>query len=228
MLRFDCLDHSLFPCENRLKLEHLEKEKILEQSRAKLEFFTNLSHDLKTPLSMIIAPISRMLPEIRNQQEKKQLELVQRNAMKLNSLIHQGLDLNRVDSGNRTLLILSQIELVSFARDLLALYTEGKMKEKQLACEFRTNREQLYIQMDAIKLESVLDNLLSNAVKYTPEGGTVTLSLDAPEGGREVYISVADTGTGIPVQDQPYIFQRFFQSSKTAGKMRELESDFIW
>ena len=72
--------------------------------------------------------------------------------------------------------------------------------------------------MDAIKLESVLDNLLSNAVKYTPEGGTVTLSLDAPEGGREVYISVADTGTGIPVQDQPYIFQRFFQSSKTAGK----------
>ena len=207
-----------FRVKNRLKLEHLEKEKILEQSRAKLEFFTNLSHDLKTPLSMIIAPISRMLPEIRNQQEKQQLELVQRNAMKLNSLIHQGLDLNRVDSGNRTLLILSQIELVSFARDLLALYTEGKMKEKQLACEFRTNREQLYIQMDAIKLESVLDNLLSNAVKYTPEGGTVTLSLDAPEGGREVYISVADTGTGIPVQDQPYIFQRFFQSSKTAGK----------
>lgn len=228
MLRFDCLDHSLFPCEKPLEAGTFGKEKILEQSRAKLEFFTNLSHDLKTPLSMIIAPISRMLPEIRNQQEKKQLELVQRNAMKLNSLIHQGLDLNRVDSGNRTLLILSQIELVSFARDLLALYTEGKMKEKQLACEFRTNREQLYIQMDAIKLESVLDNLLSNAVKYTPEGGTVTLSLDAPEGGREVYISVADTGTGIPVQDQPYIFQRFFQSSKTAGKMRELESDFIW
>ena len=60
-----------FRVKNRLKLEHLEKEKILEQSRAKLEFFTNLSHDLKTPLSMIIAPISRMLPEIRNQQEKK-------------------------------------------------------------------------------------------------------------------------------------------------------------
>ena len=139
MLRFDCSGTiHFFRVKNRLKLEHLEKEKILEQSRAKLEFFTNLSHDLKTPLSMIIAPISRMLPEIRNQQEKKQLELVQRNAMKLNSLIHQGLDLNRVDSGNRTLLILSQIELVSFARDLLALYTEGKMKEKQLACEFRT------------------------------------------------------------------------------------------
>ena len=207
-----------FRVKNRLKLEHLEKERILEQSRAKLEFFINLSHDFKTPLSMIIAPISRMLPEIRNQQEKQQLELVQRNAMKLNSLIHQALDFNRVDSGNSALLILSQIELVSFARDLLALYTEGKTRGKQLAYEFHTNREKIYVQMDAIKLESVLDNLLSNAVKYTPEGGIVTLTLDAPEGGKEVCVSVSDTGTGIPVQDQPYIFQRFFQSSKTAGK----------
>ena len=215
MLRFDCLTIHFFRVKN-LKLEHLEKEKILEQSRAKLEFFTNLSHDLKTPLSMIIAPISRMLPEIRNQQEKKQLELVQRNAMKLNSLIHQGLDLNRVDSCNRTLLILSQIELVSFARDLLALYTEGKMKEKQLACEFRTNREQLYIQMDAIKLESVL--IIASIVVNIRWKANCYIFFDAPEGGREVYISVADTGTGIPVQDQPYIFQRFFQSSKTAGK----------
>ena len=60
-----------FRVKNRLKLKHLEKEKILEQSRAKLEFFTNLSHDLKTPLGMIIAPISRMLPEIRISREKK-------------------------------------------------------------------------------------------------------------------------------------------------------------
>ena len=209
---------NFFRVKNRLKLERLEKEKILEQSRAKLEFFTNLSHDLKTPLSMIIAPISKMLPEIKNQQEKKELEQVQRNAMKLNSLIHQGLDFNRVDSGNSALLILSQIELVSFARNLLALYTEGKTKEKQLIYGFHTNREKVYVQMDAIKLESVLDNLLSNAVKYTPEGGTVSLSLEMFEERNEVCISVSDTGIGIPNQDQPYIFQRFFQSPKTAGK----------
>lgn len=209
---------NFFRVKNRLKLERLEKEKILEQSRAKQEFFTNLSHDLKTPLSMIIAPISKMLPEIKNREEKKELEQVQRNAMKLNSLIHQGLDFNRVDSGNSALLILSQIELVSFARDLLALYTDGKMKEKQLTYNFHTNREKVYIQMDAIKLESVLDNLLSNAVKYTPEGGTVSLSLEMFEERNEIRISVSDTGIGIPVKDQPYIFQRFFQSSKTAGK----------
>ena len=89
---------NFFRVKNRLKLERMEKEKILEQSQAKMEFFTNLSHDLKTPLSMIIAPISKLLPGIKDQQEKKQLEQVHRNAMKLNSLIHQGLDFNRVDS----------------------------------------------------------------------------------------------------------------------------------
>ncbi|EKU87426.1 hybrid sensor histidine kinase/response regulator transcription factor [Bacteroides oleiciplenus] len=209
---------NFFRVKNRLKLERLEKEKILEQSQAKMEFFTNLSHDLKTPLSMIIAPISRMLPAIKNPQEKKQLEQVQHNAMKLNSLIHQGLDFNRVDSGNNALLILSQIELVSFVRGLLTLYAEEKTREKQLTFDFHTDREKIYIQMDAIKLESILDNLLSNAVKYTPEGGSVTLRLEIPDEGKEVHISVSDTGIGVPRQDQPYIFQRFFQSPKTAGQ----------
>ena len=209
---------NFFRVKNRLKLERLEKEKILEQSQAKMEFFTNLSHDLKTPLSMIIAPISRMLPAIKNPQEKKQLEQVQHNAMKLNSLIHQGLDFNRVDSGNNTLLILSQIELVSFVRGLFALYAEEKAREKQLTFDFHTDREKIYIQMDAIKLESILDNLLSNAVKYTPEGGSVTLRLEIPGEEKDVRISVSDTGIGVPRQDQPYIFQRFFQSPKTAGK----------
>ena len=172
---------NFFRVKNRLKLERMEKEKILEQSQAKMEFFTNLSHDLKTPLSMIIAPISKLLPGIKDQQEKKQLEQVHRNAMKLNSLIHQGLDFNRVDSGNNTLLILSQIELVSFARGLFALYAEEKAKEKKLTFHFHTDREKIYIQMDAIKLESILDNLLSNAVKYTPEEGEVTLRLQASD-----------------------------------------------
>lgn len=210
---------NFFRVKNRLKQEHEEKEKILEQSRAKMEFFTNLSHDLKMPLSMIVAPVSRMLSEIKSLGERKELEQVQRNAMKLNALIHQGLDFNRIDSGSDALLIVSQIELVSFTRDLLTLYTEEGMKTgKQLTYDFHTNRERVYIQMDAIKLESVLDNLLSNAVKYTPEGGVITLSLDASEEGEEMHITVTDTGVGIPEQDQPYVFQRFFQSHKTPGK----------
>ena len=210
---------NFFLVKSRLKRVRIEKENILEQSRSKMEFFANLSHDLKTPLSMIIAPVSRLLPDIRDGRDKQVLEQVQRNAMKLNALIHSGLDFNRVDSGSNLLLIQSRIELVSFARSLFCLYAEDPIRGKTLRFDFQTSLPELYIQMDAIKLESILDNLLSNAVKYTPEGGTVTLSLSTGgNNGLEVLITVADTGMGIPQQDQPYVFQRFFQSHQTAGK----------
>ena len=209
---------NFFRVKNRLRLVRLEKENLLKQSRAKMEFFTNLSHDLKTPLSLIIAPISRLLPDMADGQKKRMLEQVQRNAMKLNSLIHRGLDIDRVDSGRDLLLIQSQIELVQFARNLFSLYADDSSRGKDLRFEFRTTLREAYLQMDAIKLESILDNLLSNAVKYTPAGGLVTLSLKPVKEGQEMQITVSDTGVGIPLQEQPYVFQRFFQSSRTAGK----------
>lgn len=209
---------NFFRVKNRLKIERIEKEKILEQSRIKINFFTNLSHDFKTPLSMIIAPVSQLLFEIKNPQEKKLLELVQRNAMKLNSLIHQVLDFNRIDSDTSSCLILSKIELISFAHNVFSIYEEGTFEGKSLSFNFKTNREKIYINADAIKLESILTNLLSNAVKYTPNGGNICLSLHYKEETSQIEISVSDTGIGIPRQDIPYIFQRFFQSSRTAEK----------
>ena len=209
---------NFFRVKNRLKIERIEKEKILEQSRVKINFFTNLSHDFKTPLSMIIAPVSQLLFEIKNPQEKKQLELVQRNAMKLNALIHQVLDFNRMDSDTSSCLILSKLELISFARGVFSIYQEGTYEGKSLCFDFKTNREKLYIDADAIKLESILTNLLSNAVKYTPDGGNICLSLHYKEETNQMEMSVSDTGIGIPQQDLPYIFQRFFQSSRTAEK----------
>ncbi len=208
---------NFFRVKNRLKIERIEKEKITEQSRMKMDFLTNLSHELKTPLSMIIAPISRILPGIKGQHLKTQLKLVQHNAMKLNSLIHQMLDFNRIDSENNSLLILSRIELVSFARKLFSVFKEAE-KENGISFRFVSNQEKIYLDLDVIKWESILTNLLSNAVKYTSADGTITLLLNYSEEAGELELSVADTGTGIPAKDIPYIFQRFFQSSKTAGK----------
>lgn len=207
-----------FRMKNRLRIARIEKEKILEQSQLKMDFFTNLSHELKTPLSMIIAPVSKLLLEIKNQQEKKQLELVQRSAMKLNSLIHQVLDFNRVDSESSSCLILSRVELISFARSLFSTYEEEIGKEKKLNLRFETNQNKVYMDADIIKLDSILNNLLSNAAKYTPAEGNICLSLHVHEATKQIEITVSDTGIGIPQQDIPYIFQRFFQSPKTAGQ----------
>lgn len=202
---------NFFRVKNRLKMERMEKEKILEQSRQKMAFFTNLSNELKTPLSRIIAPVSQLLPVVH---EKQTLEEVQRNAMKINSLIHQVLNFNRIEDNKDSLLILSRIELVSFSRSLFSVYEENK----QITFHFETNKAKIYADMDAIKLGVILDNLLSNAVKFTPDGGSVRLSLFYREETGLLDICVSDTGSGIPQQDIPYIFQRFFQSPHSGNK----------
>ncbi len=133
-------------------MERLEKEKILEQSRQKMAFFTNLSNELKTPLSRIIAPVSQLLPATETEHEKQTLEEVQRNAMKINSLIHQVLKFNRIEGNADSLLILSRIELVSFSRSLFSVYEENS----RLTFHFEANKAKIYADMDAIKLGVIL------------------------------------------------------------------------
>ena len=205
---------NFFRVKNRLKMERMEKEKILEQSHQKMAFFTNLSNELKTPLSRIIAPVSQLLPVAEEMHEKQTLEEVQRNAMKINSLIHQVLNFNRIEDNKDSLLILSRIELVSFSRSLFSVYEE----DKRLTFHFETNKAKIYAEMDAIKLGVILDNLLSNAVRFTPDGGSVRLSLFYSQETGQLEICVSDTGIGIPQQDIPYIFQRFYQSPHSGNK----------
>ncbi len=205
---------NFFRVKNRLKAERREKEKILEQSRQKMAFFTNLSNELKTPLSRIIAPISQLLPSTEEVHEKQTLEEVQRNAMKINSLIHQVLNFNRIEDNKDSLLILSRIELVSFSRSLFSVYEE----DKRFTFHFEANKAKIYADMDAIKLGVILDNLLSNAVKFTSEGGSIRLSLFYRQETGLLEICVSDTGADIPQQDIPYIFQRFFQSPHSGSK----------
>lgn len=209
---------NFFLVRSRLKFERLDKERILEQSQSKIDFFTNVSHDFKTPLSMIIAPVSKLLLETKNPDIKRQLEAIQRNAKKLNSLIHQVLDFNRVDDKAASLLILSSVEIVSFTRNLFAVFKEEVSKEKNVECVFDSDVAQLPLAVDVVKFESIIRNVLSNAFKYTPEGGRVSLSVHVADSDRAFRIVVADTGSGIPEKDLPYVFQRFFQSSATVGK----------
>ncbi|QIK60876.1 response regulator [Dysgonomonas sp. HDW5A] len=206
---------NFFRVRNNLRIERIEKEKTLELSNLKIDFFTNVSHEFKTPLSLIIAPVSQLLLDIKDSQKKKQLEGVQRNALKLNSLIRQVLDFNRTDSSTNSNLIFSKVEFVEFAKSLFSIYEEG-YKAKNINFSFHTNKEKIYIRIDVLKIESVLNNLLSNACKYTSDKGSVVFSLTCKEDENILELSVSDTGIGIPQQEIPYVFKRFYQSSKTA------------
>jgi len=208
---------NFFRVRGLLRIERLEKEQIIQRSKQKMEFFTNISHDFKSPLSMIIAPVSEILAEIKSPNYKKQLEIVQQNAMKLNSMIHQLINFDRVENNDiSSSLILSKIDFIELAGKIYKNFADGEFKKRQQHTTFISNCDTLYINVDVLKIESIIGNLLSNASKYTPDNGHIDFSVIRNNDTLE--IKVTDSGIGIPEKDLPYVSQRFFQSSKTYGK----------
>ena len=200
---------------NRRKIERIEKEKSLELSNLKMEFFTNVSHEFKTPLSLIIGPVSRLLLREKDSESIQQLELIQHNANKLNSLIHRILEFNHREGDPDAGVIYSQVEFVGFAHSLFSVYEKGT-KEKGFRFEFLCDRESIYTEIDVLKTESILNNLISNACKYTEEEGLIRLQITCNDVDRELILEVSDSGIGIPEREIPYVFGRFYQSSATA------------
>lgn len=205
---------NFFIVRNRLRLERVEKERILEQSRRKINFLSNISHDLKNPVSMIVAPVSKLILDVKDTRQKEMLESVYRNAMSLSSMIHKLLDFNRIDSREDSFLITSRIELVSRVRNIYMAFSEADVEHRH-CWSFTSDTDRLYMNMDAVKVDSIVSNLLSNAQKYTPEKGRISVAVRCDREKDSVSVSISDTGVGIPQEELPYIFQRFFQSSRT-------------
>ena len=203
--------------KHRTKIERIEKEKSLELSNMKIDFFTNVSHEFKTPLSLIIAPVSKMLIETKSPLLKKQLTLIQQNALRLNSLIQQIIGFERFDGSMNNNLIISQVEFIEFARGIFSVY-EDAFNEKKLTTVFISEPDTVLVNIDVLKIESVLNNLISNACKFSYEGGSITLEINLANGNdSQLHIKITDTGIGIPSADIKYVFDRFFQSRKTSS-----------
>jgi signal transduction histidine kinase/ligand-binding sensor domain-containing protein/AraC-like DNA-binding protein len=206
-----------FRDKHHSRIEVIEKEKSLELSNLKIDFFTNVSHEFKTPLSLIIAPVSKLLIETKSPQLKKQLTLIQQNALRLNALIQQVIGFERFDGSANSSLILSQVEFIEFARGIFSVY-EDAFQEKNLSASFVTGLDTALVNIDVLKMESVLNNLISNAIKFSKEGGTLKLEIQPSEKNeRQLIITITDSGIGIPAEDLPYVFNRFFQSRKTVN-----------
>ena len=201
--------------KHRAKIERIEKEKSLELSNMKIDFFTNVSHDFKTPLSLIIAPVSKLLVETKNVQLKKQLSLIQQNALRLNALIQQVIGFERSDDSIKKSLILSHVEFIEFAKGIFSVYEEA-FRAKNIQSGFISNSESLLVNIDVLKIESVLNNLISNALKFSIEGGKIELEINHSSESL-LSISISDNGIGIPKDDLPFVFDRFFQSRKTSN-----------
>jgi signal transduction histidine kinase/ligand-binding sensor domain-containing protein/DNA-binding response OmpR family regulator len=188
--------------------ERIRISQQLEIDEMKLRFFTNISHEFRTPLTLILSPLEDLLKKIKDPEDKERLSIIRRNAETLLTLVSQLLDFRKLD-GNGFSIRPSLGDIVIFIRQQTELFT-GIMKRKEIGFEFRTDMEQLYMYFDADKMSKVVANILSNAWKFTPEGGSIIVRLEA-DGDSRIRITVTDTGVGIPGEELAKVFDRFYQ-----------------
>ena len=198
---------------------YAEMQRVKDLDEIKTKFYTNLSHEFRTPLALISGPLelARKSNEGAGDQiaiSTQTFELVQRNTQRLQALIDQLLELSKLESG-QVFLKLGQEDLIQFVK-VIAHSFESIAESRGLS--FNTSFPEALPQafFDRDKLEKIISNLLSNAFKYTPSGGTVTLTVDYTD--THYVIKISDTGDGIAKEEMKRIFERFYRVEGTEAK----------
>ena len=207
---------------HELRIAQIDKEKSEELVQTKLRYFTNISHDLLTPLTIITCLIDDA--EMTNGSRISQLTMIRSNVNKLRRLLQQILDFRKVESGNMKLSV-SKSDVISFIDDVCKINFTPLMRKKNQTFTFLTEDRHLMAYFDRDKLDKIVSNLLSNACKYTANGGDIKLIVDSywESEYHHLRIQVVDTGEGIAPADLENVFKRFY----TINKGDESESNGI-
>lgn len=187
--------------------------KVQELTLDKISFFTNITHEFRTPITLIIGPIERALKLSYNPQVIEQLNFVERNSKYLLSLVNQLMDFRKVESGKLEI-VKTRGNFLKFIDSLITPF-EVFAGERNIVLKRYYRMETPEILYDEEAMRKVVTNLLSNAIKFTPNEGSVSLyisALTSTDGQKKIYICVKDTGSGIPEEDLNRIFNRFYQS----------------
>lgn len=198
--------------KNALEMERFEKEKIKELSKLKLDLFTKISHEFRTPLTVITGFIDKLAKEseISTTERENHIGVIRRNSNSLLRLTRQLTDFRKFEEGKLGLSVLES-NIIEFARKVYQSFSVIA-DEKKIEFSFGANIDECNIYFDADKIEKVLYNLLSNAFKFTPEEGKVLIFCNCTED--KVQIEVSDSGIGIPYENQEHIFDLFFRANK--------------
>ena len=194
--------------------EKMRTSQQLELDEIKLRFFTNISHEFRTPLTLILTPLDELLKKKEDSEEKELLLIIRKNAKNLLNLVNQLLDFRKLDVNGHTLQP-SVGDIVLFVKDLCNSFDE-LMQRKSIKLSFSSSIDHLYARFDEDKLSKALLNILSNAHKFTPANGEVKVNMELVElpdnkTEKSIRIRISDSGIGIPTDKLDKIFERFYQ-----------------
>jgi len=207
-----------------IEQERMEVERMHEIDRLKTKFLTNVSHEFRTPLSLIMAPVDKMLTHSADADQKQQLNMVRKNARRLLNLVNQLLDFRKMEV-QELKLHTRPGDIVKFIKEISLSFTDIA-EEKGIGFIFDTEVETLKTSFDHDKIERILFNLLSNAFKFTPRGGHVSVLVSlvnekTKDDAEIIEIKVIDTGIGISADKHERIFERFFQNNLPGSMLNQ-------
>nr|WP_262922535.1 substrate-binding domain-containing protein [Parabacteroides goldsteinii] len=192
----------------------IANRKIEQATTRKLQFFTNVSHEIKTPLTLILGPLNKLSKELPPDSPlADDIHIIKKNADRLKRVVSQLLDFRKVES-NKMDMRVTEIDLITFIEDVSS-YFDNMAQSKQIQYSFQHDVSSVMLWVDTDKMEKILANLLSNAFKFTPDGGTVTIRLQDHAG--YVILSVEDNGKGIQPQNLSSVFDQFFTADHLTG-----------
>lgn len=197
----------------RIKVKHefemsrFEAQKLHEVDEMKSRFFTNISHEFRTPLTLILGPAKDILEKTKESETKQNIGLIRRNAGRLLGLVNQLLDLSKLEAG-RMKLETREENTIPLLKGLVLSFS-SLAERKKITLRFSTIEENVNVYLDREKIEKITNNLLSNAFKFTPDGGKIDVEI--VKLSKEVKIKISDSGIGIPKENLDKVFDRFYQ-----------------
>ncbi|MEH6307666.1 two-component regulator propeller domain-containing protein [Olivibacter sp. CPCC 100613] len=208
------LEQERLHAKQLLEQERKEAEHLHQLDRMKIKFLTNLSHEFRTPISLIMGPVDNLIEQAREPGQSSQLNLIKRNTRRLLNLVNQLLDFRKMEEKELRLQC-TPGNFVFFIEEVSDSFND-LANRKKIDYAFYTSLSTASVWFDHDKIERILFNLLSNAFKFTPEGGAISVNLeevqhDTSDEFISLHIAVKDSGIGIPKKAQQRIFDSFFQ-----------------
>jgi signal transduction histidine kinase/ligand-binding sensor domain-containing protein/DNA-binding response OmpR family regulator len=201
--------------------EHREAERIHQLDTLKTKFFTNISHEFRTPLSLIIAPIDKLIETSKNDDDKRHLILIQRNARRLMAMVNQLLDFRKMEL-QKIKVKKDWGEIIGFIQEIATSF-EDLIESKNITFSFSSNPKSLYTYFDKDKCDKIFTNLLTNACKFTNSEGKISLEINLNSSAEKpvLTIKISDTGIGIAPEQQMQIFNRFYQTENSGTEINQ-------